>query len=84
LVVCFTDWPVRFAETWLNILFWLKCCDRKTLFWLKKEAEQVRFKVSRTDPLQSAVAGLQHGRVQLRRRLLLARSFQAHCTLIFI
>jgi len=31
-------------------LFWLKCCERKTLFQLKKEAEQAGYGVSRTGP----------------------------------
>jgi len=29
-------------------MFWLKCCERKTLFRLKKEAEQTGYGVSRT------------------------------------
>jgi len=46
----FTFWPrlgpVRLAETWLKTLFWLKCCERKTMFQLKKEAEQAGFKTA--------------------------------------
>jgi len=41
--------PVRLAETWLKTLFWLNCCEGKTLFRLKKEAEQAGFWVSRTN-----------------------------------
>ena len=36
------------AESGWKTLFWLKCCERTILFRLKKEAEQVGFKVSRT------------------------------------
>ena len=35
----------------LKTLFRLKCCERKTLFRLKKEAEQAGFLVSRTAPM---------------------------------
>jgi len=35
---------------WLKTLFWLKCYERKTLFRLKKEAEQAGYKISRTGP----------------------------------
>ena len=48
-VYCKLFGPVRLAETWLNwlkTLFWLNCCERKTLFRLKKEAEQAIFKTS--------------------------------------
>ena len=31
--------------------FWLNCCERKTLFRLKREAEQAEYGVSRTGPL---------------------------------
>ena len=38
------------AETGWKTLLWLNCCERKTLFWLKKEAEQAKYGVSRTGP----------------------------------
>jgi len=31
---------VRFAEKKAETLFRLICCERKTLFWLKKQAEK--------------------------------------------
>ena len=44
------------VETGWKTLFWLNCCERKTLFRLKKEAEQVEYGVSRTGPFFSHVA----------------------------
>ena len=38
------------AEIGWKTLFLLKCCERKILFRLKKEAEQARYGVSRTGP----------------------------------
>ena len=38
------------AETGWKTLFWLNCCERKTLFRLKKEAEQAECGVSRIGP----------------------------------
>ena len=39
--------PVRWSETWLKLtLFRLNCCERKTLFRLKKEAEQAEYSVA--------------------------------------
>ena len=38
------------AETYWKTLFWLNCCERKTLFRLKKKVEQVEYGVSRTGP----------------------------------
>ena len=42
--------PVRWSELWLKLaektLFQLNCCERKTLFRLKKQAEQAKIKTS--------------------------------------
>jgi len=46
--------PVRWSELWLKlagkILSLLNCCERKTLFRLKKPAEQAKFKTSERGP----------------------------------
>ena len=39
---------LKLGWNWLKTLFWLNCCERKTLFRLKKEAEQAEYGVSRT------------------------------------
>jgi len=39
---------VLLAESWLKNMLWLKCYERKTLFQLKKEAEQTEYGISRT------------------------------------
>ena len=33
-------------------------CERKTLFWMKKEADQAGFKDTRTGPIPSAIESL--------------------------
>ena len=40
---------------WLKTLFWLKCYERKTLFRLKKEAEQAEYRVSQTGPINARI-----------------------------
>jgi len=46
---------VRLVESWLKLAektrFWLNCCERKTLFRLKNQAEQAGYGVSQTGPL---------------------------------
>jgi len=59
------------VETGWKTLFWLNCCERKTLFRLKKKAEQVEYEVSQTSriwgkPNKSSDSG---GSTGLRRCL---------------
>lgn len=45
-------------RNWLKTWFWLTRCERKMLFWLKKEAGH---KVSRTGPMAIAIAMVGRG-----------------------
>ena len=42
--------PIRFAEKQAETLFRLICCERKTLFRLKKQAEKDGLQEKRTGP----------------------------------